>query len=215
MIALPLHRATSVLCLGAHCDDIEIGCGGTILRLLEANAALEIRWIVFSGEPERAAEARKGAAAFLEQATAAHVDVEAFRERYFPYVATGLKERFDALSAAVAPDLVFTHYAADVHQDHRLLSELTYQAFRDQLILEYEIPKFDGDLGRPNVYVPLDAEHCDRKVAAILDAFPSQRAKPWFAEETFRSLLRLRGVEAKAASGYAEAFHCRKVVLGW
>ena len=215
MIELPIHRVTSVLCIGAHCDDIEIGCGGTILRLLEANPAVEIRWIVFSGDLERAAEARKGASAFLERATGARVDVEPFRERYFPYVAAGVKEYFDALSSESAPDVVFTHYHADLHQDHRLLSELTYQAFRDQLILEYEIPKFDGDLGRPNVYVPLDAAFCESKLAAILDAFPSQRVKPWFTEETFRSLLRLRGVEAKAASGYAEAFHCRKLTLAW
>jgi LmbE family N-acetylglucosaminyl deacetylase len=215
VIELPVQRLRSVLCLGAHCDDIEIGCGGTILRLLDANPGVDIRWIVFSGEPERAAEARTSAGAFLERATGARVDIEAFRERYFPYVATGVKEYFDALSAESAPDVIFTHYRADLHQDHRLLSELTYQAFRDQLILEYEIPKFDGDLGRPNVYVSLDAEQCERKLAAILHAFPSQRAKPWFTEETFRSLLRLRGVEAKADSGYAEAFHCRKLTLAW
>jgi len=140
--------------------------------------------------------------------------VETFRERYFPYVAAELKERFDVFGSDAAPDAVFTHHEADRHQDHRLLSELTYQAFRDQLILEYEIPKLDGDLGRPNVYVPLDLSHVERKVGTILESFVSQRTKPWFTEETFRGLMRLRGVEAVAASGYAEAFHCRKLTLG-
>ena len=214
MIALPIDRLASVLCLGAHSDDIEIGCGGTILRLLESNPALEVRWVVFSGEPEREAEAQSSALAFLGRGANVRIEVEAFRERYFPYVATELKERFDAFGSEAAPDAVFTHYGADLHQDHRLLSELTYQAFRDQLIFEYEIPKLDGDLGRPNVYVPLEPGHVDRKVTTILDSFVSQRTKPWFTEETFRGLMRLRGVEAVAASGYAEAFHCRKLTLG-
>jgi LmbE family N-acetylglucosaminyl deacetylase len=214
VIALPIDRLTRVLCLGAHSDDIEIGCGGTILRLLESNPALEMRWVVFSGEPDRAAEARSSAEAFLGHGTNVLVEVETFRERYFPYVAAELKERFDAFGSGAAPDLVFTHYRDDLHQDHRLLSELTYQAFRDQPILEYEIPKQDGDLGRPNVYVPLEPSHVERKVATILDSFATQRTKLWFSEETFRALMRLRGVEANAASGYAEAFHCRKLTLG-
>jgi len=214
VIALSTDRLTSVLCLGAHSDDIEIGCGGTILRLLESNPALEIRWVVFSGEPDRAAEARLSAESFLGAGANGRIEVETFRERYFPYVAAELKERFDVFGSDAAPDAVFTHHEADRHQDHRLLSELTYQAFRDQLILEYEIPKLDGDLGRPNVYVPLDLSHVERKVGTILESFVSQRTKPWFTEETFRGLMRLRGVEAVAASGYAEAFHCRKLTLG-
>jgi len=214
VIALPTDRLARVLCLGAHSDDIEIGCGGTILRLLESNPALEIRWLVFSGEPDRAAEARSSAEAFLGRGTNVRIEVETFRERYFPYLAADLKERFDGFGSEAAPDAVFTHYGADLHQDHKLVSELTYQAFRDQLILEYEIPKLDGDLGRPNVYVPLELSHVERKVATILDSFVSQRTKPWFTEETFRGLMRLRGVEAVAASGYAEAFHCRKLTLG-
>jgi len=214
VIALPLTEIGSVLCIGAHCDDIEIGCGGSLLRLLESNPALRVHWVVFSSNEQRAAEARAAADAVLAGASDARVEIEGFRGRYFPYVATEIKERFDRLAVEVAPDLVLTHYREDLHQDHRLLSELTYNTFRDHLILEYEIPKWDGDLGRPNVFVQLDSAHCDRKVEILLDAFPSQRDKHWFSEETFRGLMRIRGVEARAPSGYAEAFHCRKLVVG-
>jgi LmbE family N-acetylglucosaminyl deacetylase len=214
VIALPLTGIRSVLCLGAHCDDIEIGCGGTLLRLLEANPGLRVHWVVFSSDEKRAAEAQAAADAVLAGASGARIEIEAFRGRYFPYVATEIKERFDRLAGEVDPELVFTHYREDLHQDHRLLAELTYNTFRDHLILEYEIPKWDGDLGRPNVFVHLDPRHCDRKVAILLDAFPSQHEKHWFSEETFRAVLRIRGVESKSPSGYAEAFHCRKLVVG-
>jgi LmbE family N-acetylglucosaminyl deacetylase len=214
VIALPLTGIGSVLCIGAHCDDIEIGCGGTLLRLLESNPALRVHWVVFSSDDERAAEARAAAAAVLDGAEEARVEIETFRGSYFPYVATEIKERFDRLAGEVEPDLVLTHYGQDLHQDHRLLSELTYNTFRDHLVLEYEIPKWDGDLGRPNVFVPLEHAHCDRKVSILLEAFASQRDKHWFSEETFRAVMRIRGVESKSASGYAEAFHCRKLVVG-
>jgi LmbE family N-acetylglucosaminyl deacetylase len=213
MMTLPLTGVRNVLCLGAHCDDIEIGCGGTILRLLRHNPGVHVRWIVFSSDERRAAEARASAALFLADAATSTVSVENFRGRYFPYVATAIKESFDALSREVDPDVVFTHSRDDLHQDHRTLCELTYNTFRDHLVLEYEIPKYDGDLGRPNVYMPLDAEECDRKIEVTVASFQSQHDKHWFSEETFRSLLRLRGVESKAPSGYAEAFQCRKLVL--
>ncbi len=213
MIGLAPAALREILCLGAHCDDIEIGCGGTLLKLVDADPSLRVRWVVFSADSERAEEARRSAEVFLSGLSAAEVLVEEFRGRYFPFVGTEIKEYFDRLGAEVAPDLVFTHYRFDLHQDHRLLSELTYNTFRDHLVLEYEIPKYDGDVGQPNAYVHLDESHCDRKIATILESFSSQRDKHWFNEEAFRGLLRLRGIECKSPSGYAEAFHCRKVVL--
>lgn len=213
MKSLSLGGIQSVLCLGAHCDDIEIGCGGTILRIVAENPAVHVHWVVMSSDERRAAEARVGAALFLADAASSNVSVEQFRGRYFPYVAAEIKEYFDELSGAVDPDIVFTHSRDDLHQDHRILAELTYNTFRNHLVLEYEIPKYDGDIGRPNVYVPLDVEECAKKIEVTVASFPSQHEKHWFSDETFRSLLRLRGIESKAASGYAEAFYCRKLVL--
>ena len=201
-----------VLCLGAHPDDIEIGCGGTLLRLAAENPGLRVTWVVFSGEGERRNEALRGADLFLAGAGERTVHVERFRDSYFPYDG-GLKDRFHELAAGVSPDLIFTHRRDDAHQDHRAVADLTWCAFRDHLILEYEIPKYEGDLAPPNLFVPLDAATADRKVAGLFEAFPSQAARPWFTEETFRALLRLRGVESNAESGSAEAFHCRKLVL--
>lgn len=202
-----------ILCLGAHCDDIEIGCGGTLLKLLEARDDIRVDWIVFTSDEERASEARAGATAILDGAAESNVVVREFRQRFFPYVGAEIKEYFDELGASIQPDLIFTHYRRDLHQDHRILSDLTYNTWRDRLVLEYEIPKWDGDLGRPNVYVRLDAPHVERKVETIWETFTSQRDKHWFTRETFLALMRLRGVECKAPSGYAEAFHCRKLVL--
>jgi LmbE family N-acetylglucosaminyl deacetylase len=208
-----LRSVTSVLCLGAHCDDIEIGCGGTILKLLDGRDDVRVDWVVFSSEGERAAEARAGAEAFLSEAAAANVRIEEFRGRYFPFVGTEIKEYFDTLGAELAPDVVFTHLGDDLHQDHRLLSELAYNTFRDHLILEYEIPKWDGDLSRLNTYVQLDERQCERKIETIGRVYESQSDKHWFSAETFRATLRLRGIECKSPSGYAEAFRCRKLVL--
>jgi len=206
-------RALSrILCLGAHCDDIEIGCGGTVLKLLEQNPDAHVDWIVFSSDAEREAEARAGAAAILGEADATVV-VKDFRQRFFPYTADEIKDFFDELGAGPRPDVVFTHFGDDRHQDHVLLSQLAYNTWRDHLILEYEIPKWDGDLGRPSVYVRLDPSHAERKVETIWNTFVSQRDKHWFTRETFTSLMRLRGIECKAPSGYAEAFYCRKLVL--
>lgn len=204
--------ASSILCLGAHCDDIELGCGGTILKLLEANPRLVVDWIVLSSTKDRAAEANAAGRGFLEGGEKGRVVVETFRERYFHFLPE-LKEYFDGLGASLAPDVVFTHQRDDLHQDHRTVAELTWNTFRHHLILEYEIPKYDGDLGRPNAFVVLDAETCRRKVDMIVRHFPSQADKHWFTGETIMSLLRLRGIEARSSGGYAEAFHARKVVL--
>jgi len=206
-------RAGRILCVGAHCDDIEIGCGGTLLKLLEANPGAHVDWIVLSSTEIREAEARAGAARFLSGARSANVVTKSFRERYFPYVGAEIKQYFDELGATTRPDIVFTHFRDDLHQDHVLLANLALNTFRDHLILEYEIPKWDGDLGRPAVFVPLGEEQVDAKVEAIWDAYESQRDKHWFTKETFLATMRLRGIECKAPSGYAEAFHCRKLVL--
>jgi LmbE family N-acetylglucosaminyl deacetylase len=207
-------RAKHVLFLGAHCDDIEIGCGGTVLRLLELNPGIEVTWAVLSSDPARAVEARESAEAFLAAARTSTVRVEGFRERYFPFVAAEIKEWFDALGRTLAPDLVFTHRAEDMHQDHRLLCELARHTFRDSIQFEYEIPKLEGDLGQPNVFVHLDKSVCEQKVHYLSKFFASQRDKQWFSDDTFWSLMRIRGLESKAPSGHAEAFHCRKLVTG-
>ena len=204
----------TVLLIGAHSDDIEIGCGATVRRLLAMNPDLRIHWIVLSGLEERAEEARRAAARFLEEAREPRVDVEAFVDTLFPYAsAMDLKAYFRTLSAAVRPDLIFTHRREDMHQDHRFVAELTWQSFRDHTILEYEIPKYEGDLGRPNVFVPLDERQAEAKIAALMASFASQRGKGWYDAETFRGLMRLRGVECQAPGRYAEAFHCAKMML--
>ncbi len=203
-----------ILCLGAHADDIEIGCGGTVLRLLQIGGGrISVDWVVLSAPGRRSTEANRGAETFLRQAKAARVIIEDFRMSYFPYVGAELKERFDALGGEVSPDLVLTHNGDDVHQDHRVVSELTWNTFRDHLILEYEIPKYDGDLGRPNVFVHLDEETSRMKVESLLTVFESQRSKPWFSEDLFMAMLRLRGMESRSPSGFAEAFYGRKMVL--
>jgi len=213
MRAVSLDGVRSLLCIGAHCDDIEIGCGGAVLGLLARNPGLAVTWLVFTSDDVRSAEARASADRFLAGAGSSTVEIHTFRERYLPHVAVDVKERFDRLGAAVDPDLILTHHSADLHQDHRILSELTYNTFRDHLILEYEIPKYDGDLGRPNVFVHLDAGVCEQKIELLLDVFRSQRDKHWFTPETFRAILTIRGLESRAPSGFAEGFHCRKLVL--
>jgi len=201
-----------VLCLGSHSDDIEIGCGGTLLRLLSELQGLDIVWIVFGASNEREREARKSAALFLSRAKRKEVIIKNFRDGFFPFEGTQIKDYLEELKET-SPDLIFTHNRKDAHQDHRLIAELTWNTFRNHLILEYEIPKYDGDLGQPNLFVPLDQEFYERKVCYVMDAFESQRAKPWFDKETFLGLMRLRGMECVAPSGYAEAFYCRKLVL--
>jgi LmbE family N-acetylglucosaminyl deacetylase len=201
-----------ILCLGAHSDDIEIGCGGAILRLLAERPGSTVDWVVFSSNPEREIEARASAADFLVGAATRHVTVKAFRESYFPYIAAEIKEFFETLKAT-APDVVFCHHRHDLHQDHRLVSELTWNTFRDHLVLEYEIAKYEGDLGRPNVFIPLPRALADRKVELLLRHFASQARRTWFHADTFQGLMTIRGVECNAAEGRAEAFHARKLVL--
>ena len=212
--SLDLERGPArVLAVGCHADDIEIGCGGTILALAERRPDLEVTWLVLSGDGSRGDEARASAEAFLAGTAAPTVLVERFRDGFFPYVGGAVKERFEELKRELSPELIFTHVGIDLHQDHRLVSELTWNTFRDHLILEYEIPKWDADLTAPNVYVPLSEQVVARKVELLLEHFPSQRTKHWFTEDLFRSLMRLRGMEANSPSRFAEAFRCRKLVL--
>lgn len=207
-------RAIQILCLGAHADDIEIGCGGTVLRLLEAHPGAAVHWVVLSGSGVRGTEARASARLFLRGTKRPHVAVKGFRDGFFPYVGGKIKTYFESLKRRVSPDLILTHYRDDRHQDHRVVSDLTWNTFRDHLILEYEIPKFDGDLGRPNLFVTVDETMRRRKLRHLWTAFRSQRRKAWFSEETFNGLMRVRGMESCAPGGYAEAFYARKVVLG-
>lgn len=201
-----------VLALGAHSDDVEIGCGGTILRLLRERQDVVVHWVVFSAEGPRAEEARRSAARFLEGARRSAVQVHQFRDGFLPYEGAAVKEAFEEMKG-LSPDLILTHHGADRHQDHRLVCELTWNTFRRHTILEYEIPKYDGDLGRPNVFVPLGEEVVERKVDLLMEGFASQRSKRWFTPETFRGLMRLRGIEAPEDAAYAEAFHARKLAF--
>jgi LmbE family N-acetylglucosaminyl deacetylase len=205
--------ALRVLCLGCHSDDIEIGCGGTILRLREQYPSCVFHWVVFSAIEIRQAEARRGMESFAGAKRLGGVVLKDFPDGFMPFAGGEVKTVFEDLKNTISPDLIFTHNRKDSHQDHRLIAELTWNTFRDHFILEYEIPKYDGDLGQPTVFVPLEAEICERKVRYIMDAFQSQRAKRWFREDTFLSLMRLRGMECNAPSGYAEAFYGRKIVL--
>jgi LmbE family N-acetylglucosaminyl deacetylase len=202
-----------VLCLGAHADDLEIGCGGTLMTLLRSNQNVCVKWIVFSALDERAAEARNSAGRFLEGAATADIHVESFHDGFFPYDGSGIKQYFEELKRGYLPDLILTHYRDDRHQDHRLVSDLTWNTFRHHLILEYEIPKYDGDFGSPNTFVPLDEDTCRRKAQSIMELFGTQRDRHWFTEETFLAVARLRGIEAAAPTGYAEGFFCRKAVV--
>jgi LmbE family N-acetylglucosaminyl deacetylase len=199
--------------LGAHCDDIEIGCGGTLLRLISELPELSIRWVVFSGSSERAVETRDSAAAFLQGASASRVEVLGFRDSYFPFQGAEIKDVFEALKHDFDPSLILTHWKDDAHQDHRLLAELTHNTFRNHIILEYEIPKYDGDLGNPNFFVPLTTEQVRRKIELIIGHFSTQHGRGWFTEETFRAMARLRGIGCNASEGYAEAFYARKIVI--
>lgn len=218
MVPLVLHsadlRSSRILCLGAHCDDIEIGCGGTILTLTERSRDLAFTWVVFSSDKEREREAMDSARAFLRDAKKRDIVIKTFRDGFFPFIGAEIKEYFEELKERLSPDLVLTHYRNDLHQDHRLISELTWNTFRNHLILEYEIPKYDGDFGSPNVFVPLEESICHRKVDYILNYYKTQSNKHWFSKELFLSMLRLRGMEANGSGSYAEAFYGRKLALG-
>ncbi|HEY4215096.1 MAG TPA: PIG-L deacetylase family protein [Steroidobacteraceae bacterium] len=201
-----------VLCLGAHCDDIEIGCAGALMELQSRYPSTRFIWQVFSGEDGRDAETRAAAARLLGQDC--EVTIQQFRASYMPHSAPQIKAYFDQLKASgPRPDVIFTHFLHDRHQDHRLIAELTWNTFRDHAVLEYEIPKFEGDLAHPNVFVPLTAPVVDRKVSVLMECFPSQHSRQWFDPDLFRGHLRLRGVECNSPSRFAEAFHVRKLVL--
>ncbi len=209
-----LPQPLRLLCLGAHPDDIEIGCGGSLLRLAAEQPRMSVRWIVFSGSERRQAEATGAARDFLAGVADSEVRVLGFRDGFFPSQHAEIKDAFEQLKRDWRPTLVLTHYRDDLHQDHRLIAELTYNTFRDHLVWEYEVPKYDGDLGNPNLFLPLSREQCRRKVALLLEHFPSQRERAgWFTEETFFALMRLRGLGCNAPSGLAEAFYCRKAVV--
>lgn len=217
MIKLNLTASTdkplTVLCVGAHSDDIEIGCGGTILRLIDQYPKCTFHWVVFSAIGVRRSEAQQAAEWFAGPQRLQQILLKEFRDGFMPFNGSEIKTTFEELKQSVVPDLILTHHRRDAHQDHRLLSELTWNTFRNNFILEYEIPKYDGDLGQPNAFMPLESEICEKKIHYLLDAFSSQRGKSWFEESTFSSLMRLRGMECNAPSGYAEAYYCRKLVL--
>jgi LmbE family N-acetylglucosaminyl deacetylase len=209
----PQGSSYKILCLGAHCDDIEIGCGGTILKLSENYSNLIFYWVVFGSNEQRSQEALLSAQTFLKDVPQKQVIINHFRDGFLPFCGAEVKECFEQLKQEFSPDLIFTHYRHDLHQDHRLISDLTWNTFRDHLILEYEIPKYDGDLGTPNFFVHLDESLCRRKIQYIQEAFQTQHSKSWFTESAFRAMLTLRGMESRSASQYAEAFYCRKIVF--
>lgn len=215
MLGFPVDwlRFQRVLCLGAHCDDIEVGCGGALMQLRARQPNLRFHWLVLSGDDTREAETRAAAAALLGPEDVVQVEVRRFRTSYLPYSGAEIKDCFEDLKGRSDPDLIFTHRLNDRHQDHRLIAELTWNTFRNHRILEYEIPKFEGDLGQPNVLMPLSQDIVDRKVEVLERCFPSQHHRPWFRPEVFQGLMRLRGVECNAESGYAEGFEARKLVL--
>lgn len=204
-------RPLEVLFLGAHSDDIEIGCGGTVLRLIKEYPDIRITWVVFGAKDKRAQEALDSANSFLAPVKVKNIVVRDYKDGFFPYIGASIKDYFEELKRQVSPDIIFTHYRQDLHQDHRLICELTWNTFRDHFILEYEIPKFDGDIGTPNLFMHLDEAIGKQKIAFLLNHFKSQADRHWFREETFFSILRLRGIESRAPQGLAEAFYARKV----
>ena len=213
MLSLNLNknRNLKILCLGAHCDDIEIGCGGTLLKILDEYNVESVRWIVFASNEKRKREAENCANHFLEEVNSAIIEINGFRDGFLPFHAIELKEKFEEIKSTYTPDLIFTHFREDRHQDHRFLSDLTWNTFRNHFILEYEIPKYDGDLGVPNFYVDLDEDYLNKKTEFLMQDFKSQADKHWFDKETFFALPRLRGMES--ACRYAEAFYGRKIML--
>lgn len=208
------NKKPNILCLGAHPDDIEIGCGGTILKFIDEAPEAKFRWIVFSGNKIRNKEALQSVSSFLNEIESKQIDIYNFRESYFPFVGAEIKDCFEKIKKEFSPDIIFTHYTGDAHQDHTLISKLTWNTFRNHFIIEYEIPKYDGDLGAPNLFVYLDESLVQRKIDFLCDFFQTQNRKIWFSEENFKSILRIRGVECNSPTNYAEAFYCRKMVFG-
>jgi LmbE family N-acetylglucosaminyl deacetylase len=216
MLEFTLPEAMSegaiALFLGAHSDDIEIGCGGTILKLAEMYPNLYFYWVVLGSSGIRTEEALKSANLFLEGIDRKNIVVKNFQDGFFPYIGADVKGYFEQLKREINPDLIFTHYRHDLHQDHRLVCELTWNTFRNHLILEYEIPKYDGDLGSPNLFVPISEQICQRKIRILFTSFLSQTKKQWFTEDTFQAIMRLRSIESASAERFAEAFYCRKLL---
>jgi len=206
-------RPRRILAVGAHCDDIEIGCGGTLLRLLGERPGLDVLWLVLCSTPERARETRASAADFLRGAGQSRVVIRDFRDGFLPYLGPGVKEAFEEVKREFAPDLVFTHAREDRHQDHRMVSDLTWNTWRSHLVLEYEIPKYDGDFGSPNLFCPLPPATLERKMDLVFEHYRSQAGKHWFTRDLLQAVARIRGMEAAAAEGLAEAFTCRKAVF--
>ena len=208
------EKVTNILCLGSHCDDIEIGCGGTILRITESmKHNTYVYWVIFSADSRRKREALTSADEYLRDTKGKKIIVKDFQNSYFPYYGKEIKDFFEKLKSEFSPDIVFTHYRNDLHQDHRLISELTWNTYRNHFILEYEVPKYDGDFGNPNFFVHLDEAICRRKIESIVKHYTTQRDKHWFTENTFYSVLRLRGMESNSKSMFAEGFYCRKIVI--
>jgi LmbE family N-acetylglucosaminyl deacetylase len=207
------RRGLQILCIGAHCDDIDIGCGGTLLSLLERNRAAQVNWVVLGSTPVRARELKASARRFLRRAGSYKVFVHQFRDGFYPAHYAAIKEVFESLKQLPNPDLVFSHRRADLHQDHRVVAELTWNTFRNHLILEYEIPKYEGDLTPPSAYVSLTRAQVERKISILWNSYATQRAKRWFTHDTFRALMRLRGIESGGETGWAEGFHVCKFLL--
>ena len=203
----------TILLLGAHCDDIEIGCAATVLYLIDNFPDAHFEWIVFSSSPARAQEATRSANRLLANAISKNVLIENFRNGYFPFIGEQIKDYFESLKTRISPDLILTHHLDDRHQDHRTLAELTWNTFRDHFIMEYEIPKYDGGLGSPNFFIPVTQENADNKISTLMDCFVTEATKSWFTPETFKAMLRLRGVECNSPTGLAEAYYCRKISL--
>jgi LmbE family N-acetylglucosaminyl deacetylase len=210
---VPADRPATFLFLGAHCDDIEIGCGGTVMRLIEDYPDAAVHWVVFSSDEKRAAETRRAAEVLLAGAKESSVTIKTFRNAFFPYIGIELKEFFEELKKTFSPDAIFTHYRNDQHQDHRTLSDLTWNSFRSHLILEYEIPKYDGDLGQPNLYVPVGKAMMERKIDTLMACYATQGNHQWFTPDTFSGLMRIRGIECDSPTGYAEAYYARKITV--
>ncbi len=206
------NRPMTALCLGAHCDDIEIGCGASLLQLAANYPQLQFHWCIFTSDPQRAAESQRAAHALLG-ADRVQVDILDYPASFLPARWEAVKQSMEHLRSRMEPDLIFTHRLEDRHQDHRVVAELTWNSFRNHRVLEYEIAKYEGDLGQPNLIIPVDAAHADRKIAVLMEHYPSQHARNWFDAETFRALMRLRGLECQSPSRYAEGFTARKLTL--
>ncbi len=202
-----------ILALGAHCDDIEIGCGATMLRLLDEYPNAQILWVVFSSNVEREAEARNSAQSYLGNHLSSKIEIKQFRNGFFPYVASDIKDYFEFIKTIFDPDIIFTHFLNDRHQDHRTIAELTWNTYRNHSIFQYEILKYEGDLKTPNCYSIVNAEYLEKKINLLMSCYKSQSDKHWFSKESFSALMRIRGIESGGLTGYAEGFHADKIIF--